>query len=199
MMPIIEIDDDDFWQTTELDEAIAEEFFGWRWMAFRGQPTKSHPQYWDPEVRDKGIMVRQFLTPKSLHDKRWLDFFEENEGRPADGTEPLAYCYCSSCGPAMVPHFSGHASAVRKLEDELRTRRRNRPHPDKLWEMYRRQLWVQLGNDWTDDTVIDERKLSGADCQTRCIAALAVIGSKYVRRDEEATSIEARLDALEGK
>ena len=158
----------DIWQTTNLDEAIAEEFFGWVWMSYIGRPVRGHPDY------HKEIRVRQFLPPVSLVDARWIEFLAEHSGRNAlaDGSEPLAYCYCSSAGPAFVPHFSGHDSAIAELERELRKR--------NLWEQYRGQLWAQVIKSDTDASDIDEERLSAADCETRCMAALAVVDSRFL-------------------
>ena len=156
----------DIWKTTSLDEAIAEEFFGWVWVSFLGRPVRSHSDY------PKEMRVRQFVKPESRVDDRWKKFLSEMEGDLADGSEPLAYCYCSSAGPAWVPHFSGHDSAIAELERELRKR--------NLWEQYRGQLWAQIIKSDTDATDIDEERLSAADCETRCIAALAVVDSKFL-------------------
>ena len=156
----------DIWQTTNLDEAIAEEFFGWIWVSFLGRPVRSHSDY------PKEIRVRRFVRPESKTDDRWKKFLLEMDGAIADGGEPLAYCYCSSAGPACVPHFSGHESAIAELERELRKR--------DLWEQYRGHLWAQIIQKSTDATDIDEERLSAADCETRCIAALAVVGSRLL-------------------
>jgi hypothetical protein len=158
-------DDKDRWQTTELDHAIAEEFFGWKWMASMCIPVRSASGY--PKER----MVQQFMSPQSLSSPQWQGHWEKNQGREADGTEDLAYCYCSSCGPEMVPHYSGHLSAIAELEREIRRR--------DLWYQYRDQLWLQV-SEQTENMTIDEELLADAGCETRCVAALAVIGSKYV-------------------
>lgn len=150
----------EMWQTTGLDEVVSEVFFGWRWMAFVDTPTHSHADY------PQKVRVRQFMSPASLTDDRWKTFFDEHEGCQADGSEPLAYCYDSSCGPEMVPHFSGHESAIADLSREIRSR--------GLWESYRIQLWAQICKCDTDGADIDESQLANADCQTRCVAALAL-------------------------
>lgn len=154
------------WQTTSLDEAVAEEFFGWRWRAYIGKPIRGTPGYYGPDK----MHVRQFMSPETMADPDWQDHFARKEGRPADGSEPLAYCYCSSCGPEMVPHFEGHAEAVAMLEKELRRR--------KLWDKYREQLWMQVGR---GAAKINEAKLAAAKPKDRCIAALAVVGSRFVK------------------
>lgn len=159
------ITDTDIWKTTDLDHAIAEEFFCWSWVSFISIPMRSHPDY--PEM----IRVRQFVLADLAGD-RWKQFFEENDGALADGSEPLAYCYCSSVGPAFVPHFSGHESAIAELEKELRKR--------DLWEQFRGQLWAQIIKKDTDADSIDEARLAAADCETRCIAALAVVDSRFL-------------------
>lgn len=162
----------EFWQTTELDHAIAEEFFGWKWMAFRGIPVRGTKDYPTKQI------VRQFFPPKSLENPEWIEFLAKNEGRRADGSEPLSYRYCSSVGPASVPHFSGHDSAIADLERELRRR--------GLWTDYRNQLWVQVTQQ-TDDMQIEESTLADADHKSRCIAGLALVDSRFlseITRDE---------------
>lgn len=158
------------WQTTNLDEAVAEEFFGWKWMAYRGIPVRGTPGY------PQECIVRQFLSVDAVKNPRWQEFLKENDGRETTGDEPLAYCYCSSQGPAIVPHFSGHHRDIATLEKELRRR--------KLWSQYRQHLWAQIGGDGE----IEEDRLADADCESRCIAALAVVGSKHVRPVPESAS-----------
>lgn len=154
----------EIWQITELDRMVAEEFFGWRWMAFIGTPTRSHPDY------PKPVRVRQFMSPEGLASERWLEYWRKHDGAPAYGNEPLSYRYCSSMGPAQVPHFSGNWNAIADLEQELRGR--------ELWNDYRQQLWSQVvGSEGLDG--IDEGRLAAAGHKARCIAALAVVGSKF--------------------
>lgn len=159
----------EIWQTTNLDGAVAEEFFGWKWMAYMGIPVRTAKDY--PKER----LVRQFMSPGQLAMPQWVEFFAQHEGREADGTEDLSYRYCSSVGPEMVPHFSGHESAVALLEQELRKR--------KLWGDYRNQLWAQISEDSGDPATfeIDEARLAAADCKSRCIAALVIVRGKFVR------------------
>lgn len=157
------------WQTTELDHAVAEEFFGWKWIAVTDIPVRRTPGY------PNRMRVRRFVPPDVFTNKRWKDYLAEAEVGDATGDEPLDYCYCSSNGPHMVPHFSGHRDAVEAMEKELRRR--------KLWDKYRKQLWAQVtGEPQPDDAVIDESRLAAADCESRCIAALAVVGSKHVEQ-----------------
>lgn len=161
------------WKTTAVDHAIAEEFFGWKWMSFMGTPTREAEGY--PEKR----RVREFMSPEQLANPQWKDFFLANEGSesiPADD-DPLSYRYCSSVGPAMVPHFTGHASAIADLEREIRRR--------GLWTGYRKVLWAQITDGSEDE--IDEEKLADAGHEDRCIAAIALIGSRYIVTPTEVT------------
>lgn len=153
-------------QTTPLDHAIAEEFFHWKWMAFMGVPTRDAENY--PAER----IVRQFMSPEQLKNPKWQAYFAEHQGREAseDHSEPLSYRYCSSMGPAMVPHFSGHDGPAAAMEREIRRR--------ELWTGYRKVLWAQITNGSEEE--IDESRIADAEHADRCIAALAVIGSKYV-------------------
>lgn len=154
----------EMWQTTDLDEAIAEEIFGWRWLAYKDTPVRGTPGY-PAECR-----VRRFFPPKTLENKKWQEYFAEIGGyEPANGDEPLDYSYCSSFGPAMVPHFSGHRDAIDDMETELEKR--------GLFNEYVKHLTNQLGDD-------SPRKVLRADCKTKCIAALAAVGSKYVTIEE---------------
>ena len=79
-----------------LDEVILQQVLGWRWMSFVGLPTRDTAGY--PKV----MRVRQLFSPTQLEDADWL---ERYDARDADGTEPRAYCYCSSVGPAVPPRL----------------------------------------------------------------------------------------------
>ena len=161
---VFTIEAGDMWQTTDLDHAVAEELFGWKWMAFKGIPIRDAPGY--PEK----CRVRRFISPESLKNKRWKEYFAETNGAPATGEEPLSYCYCSSRGPEMVPHFSGHADAVREMEDEINRR--------GLWDKYADALAAQVGG--------SPKNLMRAKCEDKCIAALVAVGSKYIREEPAA-------------
>lgn len=167
---MIALTEEQCWQASNLDYAIDAEFFGGKWVAYFGCPMRSESDY--PRKR----MVRQFMSAKMLATTGWQEYLAANLGRDTDGSEVLAYCYCSSQPVYEPPHYSGHAAAIADLEKELRRR--------KLWDAYRTQLWVQLTQQ-TDDLAIDESRLADADCQTRCVAALAVVGSKYVNASEQ--------------
>lgn len=164
-MPPTTIRANRMWQTTPLDHAIAEEFFGWRWLAYQGRPVRSHPEY------PKEMRVRRFYPPdtelaKSKSNKQaWKEHFVECPHEPAKGDEPLCYCYESSMGPHMVPHFSGHAEAIAKLERELVKR--------KLFDRYQKILAVCIGSSVPGD-------LATAECEDKCIAALATVRSKHI-------------------
>ena len=171
-MHTIKINASQMWQTTKLDEAIAEEFFGWRWLAANGIPVRGTEGY------PNKVMCRRFFPPddklaSSASGKRqWAEYFEETPHVPATGDEPLDYCYCSSNGPHRVPHFSGHWDAIRELEVEIDRR--------KLWNDYESRL-ATICDAWAKDGIINQRKLRKATCEQRCVAALAAIGSKYIK------------------
>jgi len=133
---------------------------------------KDHPEYYTENAEK--VRVRQFFPSDKELDKGWNKWFAELE--PAKGDEPLSYCYCSSGGPHHVPHFSGHFQEVIKLEKEIVKR--------KLWPQYEKQLAAQVGALKSDHRTINEKlrsKIHLASCEARCIAALAVVGSKHVR------------------
>lgn len=174
----------EIYQSTDLDYAIAEEFFGWKWMASMGIPVRSANDY--PKER----MVRQFFSPKHLSDPRWIQHWADRMGREADGTEDLSYRYCSSLGPAIVPSYSGDMNAIATVEKELRKR--------KKWNDYRWQLWAQIGG---RGDKINEQRLWFANPKDRCIAALAVVGSKFVVPVEQKSqptllSVSSMLEAV---
>lgn len=83
----------------DLHEEIAIRVLGWKWMSFVGIPTKSAEGY--PAKR----RVRELFSPKMLKSAEWQKYLAENEGREADMTEPLSYCYCSSQGPVVPPRI----------------------------------------------------------------------------------------------
>jgi hypothetical protein len=94
------------------NQAYAAVALGWEWMSFVDTPAKSCPTY--PQEQ----RVRQFMSPAQLCDARWKIYLEQHEGRPADGTEPLAYCYSSGRGLAMPPDVLDGLSV--KLQCALR-------------------------------------------------------------------------------
>lgn len=145
---------------TNLDYAVAEEFFGWRWLTFFGRPERGTPGY------PAECQVRRFFPPeKELH-KSWLNWFKENPTAPATGDEPLDYSYCSSNGPHPVPFVTGDFNAVHEMEKEIDRRKR--------WKRYQEILAGQC------------RKPHLAKPEDRCIAALAAVGSKYVTQETPA-------------
>jgi hypothetical protein len=150
-----------FWQTSDLDYLIAEEIFGWKWLAYIGIPVRGTPGY--PQT----CRVRRFFPPETLSQESYEKWAVEHEAGPATGAEPLDYAYCSSCGPAPVPHFSGHAEAARMLEKELHKRGRT------IWERYLSAL---------AECVEDGEPLQLASCDAKCLAALVAIDSPNVRR-----------------
>jgi len=83
----------------DFTERICEEMLGWKWMSFVGTPVRGTDGY------PAKCRVRQFLSPKSLKSAGWQEYLAENDGREATGDEPLAYCYCSSCGPECPPRI----------------------------------------------------------------------------------------------
>ena len=152
-------------EQNQLSAAVAEEFFGWRWMSFVGIPTRDHPGY------PAKCRVRQFMSPKSLANKRWIAFFDGADGRGATGDEPLAYTYCSAAGPDCFPSFSSDVVATLELEKELNKR--------GLLKEYHDILVKQVGAKRPGGS-IDIARMMHASCEQRCIAALAAADSKYV-------------------
>lgn len=102
------------------NHVYAIEVLGFRWMAWDdGTPVKCTPGY--PQKQ----RVRQLLSPRQLEDSRWKEFLEKNGGADADGTEPLAYAYCSTVGIDPPPDILDDELAVklkmcvRKLCDDV--------------------------------------------------------------------------------
>lgn len=158
-MTPIKIKASDIWQETELDRIIAHEFFGWRWLAFNGIPIRDTPGY-PNETR-----VRQFFPPRESLGKQWQRWFAQSgEVTEADGTEPLSYRYCSSMGPHIVPHFSGHDNEFPQVADELKKRGK--------WGAFVLHLGKITGNSLS--------KMMDATPEEKCLAALAAIESKFV-------------------
>lgn len=160
-----------------LDMAIAEELFGWKWLAFTGIPTRGTPGY------PANMKVRRFFPPEALTHDQWNEYFHEIGGyEPATGKEPLDYCYCSSSGPHAVPWFSGDLGEARNIEHEIEKR--------GLLDLYEGFLMAQVlgrGFDAVNEK-IDSRRLRKATPEQICMAALSALGSKYVTQlDEEPT------------
>jgi len=156
------------WQTTSLDRAIAEELFGWKWWSWVGIPIRGTPGY------PTKTRVRQFVSPEQLADKRWEKFLEASEGAPATGDEPLDYSYCSSQGGEWVPHFSGHLNACAEMESELEKR--------GLAESYLEHLRNYI--EQVDGSEPTANRIHRAQPQERCMAALAAVGSKYIKVEQ---------------
>lgn len=94
----------------KLNELIAKEVHGWKWIAYWSRPVRGSPGY--PEK----CVVRLFVPPSLLADSRWVRFFDEAGGyTDANGTEPLDYCYCSSGGSPIPPSLTGPLRDVAKL------------------------------------------------------------------------------------
>ena len=84
----------------DINEELAIRLLGWKWVSFIGIPVRSTEGY--PAKR----RVRQLMSAKAMRDSGWQEFLEKHEGRDAVGDEPLAYCYGSSLGPAIIPTFT---------------------------------------------------------------------------------------------
>lgn len=78
--------------TCELTEEYAVKHLGWQWWSWIGTPVKGTPGY------PQKMRVRQLLSPRQMKSPRWSQRLTDPsyEARPADGTEPLDYTYCSS-------------------------------------------------------------------------------------------------------
>lgn len=104
-------------QTTEVSiiERVAIKLLGWRWMREICIPIKGTPNY--PQKQP----VREFMPPSRFKNQQWIESWNRN-GWPteSDGTEPLAYCYCSSGGY----DWPGQAGDL-TLEVEKELRKRN--------------------------------------------------------------------------
>lgn len=83
----------------DLTEAVLTQLLGWKWMSYVGTPVKGTPGY--PAKQ----RVRQLFSPAMLKADGWKEYLQQTEGREADMTEPLDYCYCSSNGPAIPPRI----------------------------------------------------------------------------------------------
>lgn len=80
---------------------------GFRWMSWVGTPIKGTDGY------PKKMRVRQLMSPSQLENPTWQKFLKDNDGREADGSEPLSYDYCSSnCSVAMTPDLIDDDLAV---------------------------------------------------------------------------------------
>lgn len=110
----------------DLNEQVAQKFFGWRWLAYFGRPTRAHPEY------PKEMRVRRFFPPDTELGERWAEWFAHRPVSPANGDEPLCYCYSSSMGPHIVPDYTGDENAIREMEREL--------HRRGLLKAYRKRL-----------------------------------------------------------
>jgi hypothetical protein len=152
-------------KVTRLDYAIAEEFFGWRWLATFGRPVRSHPEY------PKEMSVRRFFPPAAKLGKNWERYFANEPHTEATGDEPLDYCYESSSGPHMIPTYSTTEDDALLVVREIKKRR--------LFAKWLNELQAIVGSDKTERWYF-------ATPEHKCIAALAAIDSKYIQRAVEA-------------
>ena len=120
----------------KIDEQIVMKLFGWQWIAFNGTAIKSDPDY--PKAR----RVRRLCSPQLLKHKDWKAFFADNDAKPADGSEMLAYCYCSFNGPEIVPHFSDSLDECAIAEKELKRRKLLGIYEAKLKERCPKQMFM---------------------------------------------------------
>ena len=84
----------------DINEALAVKLLGWKWISFVGTPVKGTKGY--PEK----MRVRQLMSPSQLKHPQWIDYFNDNDAKDADMTEPLSYAYCSSMGASQPPRFT---------------------------------------------------------------------------------------------
>ncbi len=98
---------------SDLDQQVAQLVFRWKWMSWIGTPVRGTPGYPDD------CRIRQFVSPKSLSDPRWIEHWADRELRVASGDEPLHYRYCSGHGPETYPSYS-HSGDILVLK-EVRT------------------------------------------------------------------------------
>ena len=112
-MQVIEIDEDSIRPVYPewYNQVWAIETLGYKWMSFDGIPTRGTEGY--PQRQ----RVRQLMSPEQLASPRWQEFLQQNNGREADGDEPLSYSYCSSgCDVAIVPDLCGDDLAGKLAE-----------------------------------------------------------------------------------
>lgn len=129
--------------TCELTNEYAVEHLGFRWWSWIGHPVKGTPGY--PQI----MRVRQLLSPEQLASKSWREFLDDpaNEARPADGTEPLDYTYCSSGCTVVMPTRTVHAYDIveqdvpRLLAEVQRLQSERRLAVDMLREIHRIINW----------------------------------------------------------
>lgn len=139
----------------QLDYAVAEEIFGWRWLRYHGVPVRGTPGY--PEH----CYVREFFSP---HTK---DF---DAMQPATMSEPLSYAYGSSSPPAYVPNYSGSYDSAHCVEVMM--------HKAGFWNQYRDALYARLNVKPADQLKTHLlAKFHLAHPADRCEAALAVVRS----------------------
>lgn len=149
---------------TKLDYAVAEDLFGWEWLAYRSRPTRNHPDYYTENATN--VLVRRFFPPLRSLDSIWAVWRENKQPVPAKGDEPLAYCYESSAGPHPVPQYSSDFGSGLVLK-EIKRRR--------IVRRFAAELQASVGSNKIE-------KLLFATPEQKCIAALAAVDSKHIQR-----------------
>ena len=82
-----------------LDELIAIRVLGWKWVSFIGTPIKGTACY------PNKCRVRQLFSPEQMNTTGWQESVFARDGGEVDGSEPLAYAYCSSHAAAIPPRM----------------------------------------------------------------------------------------------
>ncbi len=98
---------------SNIDQDIAETFLGWKWISYIGRPTKRTKGY------PANMRVRVFLSRELREDAHWKAFLEVRYPGECDGTEPLAYCYCSSGGCPQPPECDNDPDVMDAVESWL--------------------------------------------------------------------------------
>ncbi len=101
----------------ELDDHIAETFYGWRWMAWVATPIRGTPGY------PRECRVRAFISPEQIAATSSWPVFRVSDGGPAKGDEPLHYWYCSSQFPCAPDAYSTDFTAAMDLNRIMQKRR----------------------------------------------------------------------------
>lgn len=142
----------------DLDERVAMEIFGWKWMPFVGVPVRRTPGY------PKKCRVRRLFSQEYFKSDVWKRYLEEHGGEPATGDELLDYSYCSSQGGTCVPPYSESLDACREIESELYMR--------GLADEYTKCLEWVLGISYETNVW----PMVTASAKHRCLAALKAVG-----------------------
>jgi hypothetical protein len=96
----------------ELDERVAIELFGWKWLAYLSVPARGTPGY------PKKCRVRSLSSPEKVADERWQRYWAREGVDVADATGDEPHEYDGAFLPAYSTDISAAFSVVERMREK---------------------------------------------------------------------------------